>query len=596
MSIEQLPPEILEKIFSSIDIQDVFNISLTCQRFREISSSSEIWCFLFQRNLDDLYDKVISVKSHPIDWKYEYEYYCLTCKKVKEMTLELSHKYYQKDELAPSNFKQFEDDFLPQEKTNGDLELYYLVYYLRRKLHDQDDENSDLTFKYYGRQVLNHFHHRLQVSEIQIFLQLLETESESFEVYEKLLILIASWFQPQLHIKPKSIKQTLDQMADSIFNLLDVRGHIHTEFFQDVETMRNCNKPSMLQLQILDIVNEYLRDEGYDGNRNDYYNADNSYINKIFETKLGIPISLSLLYLCLVGRFGVVVKPINFPRHFLVRWKDDSSSDPYTTYIDVFRNGRVMSEEETGELLPHDNDPVLPEYLTLASPLQTVTRMIRNLISIGFSLSSRDGDSQLLCASLRLMLKISRRPSDIRDVSSMLLSSYLQMCINHQDAEEMCEDIKTVEGYPEAIDHLLNQCRIRKAELLLEESKEMVPKERHNTEFAYGEVRFKVGQVAKHRRYNYKCVVYGWDVKCTASQHWIHQMGVDQLPRKDTQPFYNVLVMDGSNRYAADENLEWCHPVRITHPQVGKYFQAFDSNKGYIPNNELKTQYPHDDF
>ena len=38
-------------------------------------------------------------------------------------------------------------------------------------------------------------------------------------------------------------------------------------------------------------------------------------------------------------------------------------------------------------------------------------------------------------------------------------------------------------------------------------------------------------------------------------QSWISQMGVDRLARKDRQPFYNVLVEDGSIRYAADENL-----------------------------------------
>jgi len=35
----------------------------------------------------------------------------------------------------------------------------------------------------------------------------------------------------------------------------------------------------------------------------------------------------------------------------------------------------------------------------------------------------------------------------------------------------------------------------------------------------------------------------------------VFQEAVDRLPRKDNQPFYNVLVDDGSDRYAADENL-----------------------------------------
>ena len=53
-------------------------------------------------------------------------------------------------------------------------------------------------------------------------------------------------------------------------------------------------------------------------------------------------------------------------------------------------------------------------------------------------------------------------------------------------------------------------------------------------------------------RYDYDCVIYGWDSKCEATRDWIKQMGVDRLPNKDKQPFYNVLVSDGTNRYAAE--------------------------------------------
>ena len=55
-------------------------------------------------------------------------------------------------------------------------------------------------------------------------------------------------------------------------------------------------------------------------------------------------------------------------------------------------------------------------------------------------------------------------------------------------------------------------------------------------------------------RYDYKCVIYGWDVNCQMSDQWIQQMGVNQLQCGPTQPFYNVLVEDGTNRYAAQGN------------------------------------------
>ena len=58
-------------------------------------------------------------------------------------------------------------------------------------------------------------------------------------------------------------------------------------------------------------------------------------------------------------------------------------------------------------------------------------------------------------------------------------------------------------------------------------------------------------------RYDYTCVIYGWDQECTATQEWIVQMGVHNLPHKQYQPFYNVLVEDGSNRYAAEGKMNF---------------------------------------
>ena len=52
-------------------------------------------------------------------------------------------------------------------------------------------------------------------------------------------------------------------------------------------------------------------------------------------------------------------------------------------------------------------------------------------------------------------------------------------------------------------------------------------------------------------RYDYRCVIYGWDTTCEMTEQWIQQMGVNQLPCGPGQPFYNVLVEDGTNRYAA---------------------------------------------
>lgn len=98
----------------------------------------------------------------------------------------------------------------------------------------------------------------------------------------------------------------------------------------------------------------------------------------------------------------------------------------------------------------------------------------------------------------------------------------------------------------------------------------------------------------RHKKYHYQCVIYGWDGKCAANRDWIYQMGVHNLNHEDRQPFYNVLVEDGSNRYAAQENLEpSMNPDEIAHPDVGKYFEKFCGTH-YLPNAEKECEYPDD--
>lgn len=57
-------------------------------------------------------------------------------------------------------------------------------------------------------------------------------------------------------------------------------------------------------------------------------------------------------------------------------------------------------------------------------------------------------------------------------------------------------------------------------------------------------------------RYGYNCVIYGWDPACMMGHEWIRNMNVHSLPHGPHQPFYNVLVEDGSCRYAAQGERE----------------------------------------
>lgn len=60
---------------------------------------------------------------------------------------------------------------------------------------------------------------------------------------------------------------------------------------------------------------------------------------------------------------------------------------------------------------------------------------------------------------------------------------------------------------------------------------------------AEGIVEFKIGQHFQHKRYGYRGFIIGWDFKCSADARWIQQMRVDDLPRGQEQPFYNVVYV-----------------------------------------------------
>ncbi|KAM9622231.1 F-box only protein 21 isoform 4-T4 [Trichechus inunguis] len=108
------------------------------------------------------------------------------------------------------------------------------------------------------------------------------------------------------------------------------------------------------------------------------------------------------------------------------------------------------------------------------------------------------------------------------------------------------------------------------------------------------DVCYSIGLIMKHKRYGYNCVIYGWDPTCMMGHEWIRNMNVHSLPHGHHQPFYNVLVEDGSCRYAAQENLEYnVEPQEISHPDVGRYFSEFTGTH-YIPNAELEVRYPED--
>jgi regulator of sirC expression with transglutaminase-like and TPR domain len=134
---------------------------------------------------------------------------------------------------------------------------------------------------------------------------------------------------------------------------------------------------------ILNTINKFLFiDLGFAGNRTDYYDPENSYLNKVVDRRLGIPISLCLLYLCLARRLHLPVTGIGLPGHFLCRFQTSSEE----IYIDCFNRGRLMTKADCVHYLLSGNYGLQSEYLQPLTNRRILMRLCGNLHRVNYHL------------------------------------------------------------------------------------------------------------------------------------------------------------------------------------------------------------------
>jgi len=173
---------------------------------------------------------------------------------------------------------------------------------------------------------------------------------------------LARLFQPRLDIRPWLVR--LDRYAAAVRQQVSLRASSSA---------------------MVEALGEYLFDEeAFAGDPEDYYDPRNSFLNEVLRRHLGIPISLSVVYLGLAQRLGLAAAGIGFPSHFLVQVRDEHG----TRLLDPFEGGRQLSTQELNQRLRQvygDSAPTVeskPALLRPASQREILVRMLRNLKGI----------------------------------------------------------------------------------------------------------------------------------------------------------------------------------------------------------------------
>ena len=126
-------------------------------------------------------------------------------------------------------------------------------------------------------------------------------------------------------------------------------------------------------------LSEYLFvDQGFRGNDDDYYDPRNSFLHDVLDRRTGIPITLSLVYMGVAGRLGMVFEGIGLPGHFVIR----TGPPEEELYVDPFNAGQIMSRndcERTVQELFHGRVEFREEYLRPYTKKELLVRVLTNL-------------------------------------------------------------------------------------------------------------------------------------------------------------------------------------------------------------------------
>ncbi len=135
------------------------------------------------------------------------------------------------------------------------------------------------------------------------------------------------------------------------------------------------------------LVQHLFVDEGFAGNRVNYYDPSNSFLPDVVTRRLGIPITLAVLAISVGRRVGVPLDGVGMPGHFLLRDKVDPE-----VFVDPFAAGARLDRRACARLfhaLQGDEVPFVDTYIDAVPTIAIVTRMLANLRGIYTAVGDR---------------------------------------------------------------------------------------------------------------------------------------------------------------------------------------------------------------
>jgi regulator of sirC expression with transglutaminase-like and TPR domain len=197
---------------------------------------------------------------------------------------------------------------------------------------------------------------------------------------------------------------------------VDVDGQMHT-LDTWASTLRERLDPGWNNLQKLARLRSFVFEElGFRGDAKDYFSPDNSLLHQVMQRRVGVPLTLSIIFMELGWRVGMPFEGVGFPGHFLVRL----TGEPRDLLLDPFNYGRTVHEDDCRRLLDEVTGGRLEFDHQLVASVSKRDMIVRLLLNLKGAYLRANQDEGALAAVERLLLLRPGDPDEVRDRGLLL--------------------------------------------------------------------------------------------------------------------------------------------------------------------------------
>ncbi len=226
---------------------------------------------------------------------------------------------------------------------------------------------------------------------------------------EELLTLKEEWLRQRIESLIRAIH--VESLAEGIGRCLDAGNPdelleawllVSRFHYPDIRTEEIKKEISSIRRNVWMEMNEHLTAleqirvfnhvfydiHSFHGNLEDYHDPDNSFINRLLETRRGNPLSIGVLYLLVAQSLDIPVQGINLPEHFVLAYMGDTADaqnlgmrrEVPVFYINAFSKGAVFSRNEINDFLAKIGMKPMPAFFRPCSQSDIIVRMLNNLV------------------------------------------------------------------------------------------------------------------------------------------------------------------------------------------------------------------------